>query len=150
MDLILDNLALTLMITGVVLLITEVVIIGFATFVLFFLGLSLILTGISMQVGILPESVKAAFWANTVLASFLAALFWKPLKNMQKPNDNAKGPINTYDHQFVLEEDVDIHGNSEHRYSGVMWKLKSQSPLTKGTFVKVVKTEVGVLWVEEA
>jgi membrane protein implicated in regulation of membrane protease activity len=49
---------------------------------------------------------------------------------------------------FVLADDVDSSGGTRHIYSGVPWKLKSQQPISAGTTVKVVKTEVGVMWVE--
>lgn len=149
MSIFLDNLAVTLMIAGVVLLITEILIIGFSTLVLFFLGLSFIITGISMEFGLLPETLKTSLWSNVILTGLFAAVFWKPLKNLQKTNKDARAPVNTFDHQFVLDDDVDVQGKVEHQYSGVTWKLKSQKPIEKGIYVTVVKTEVGVLWVEK-
>ena len=49
---------------------------------------------------------------------------------------------------FVLDDDLNSDNVVTHQYSGIEWKIKSNTPLEKGTQVKVVKKEVGVLWVE--
>lgn len=144
----LDNLAQNLMILGVVLLIIEVALLGFATFILLFVGLSLLITGFSMQFGFLDATVTTALWSNVVITCILAVGLWQPLKRLQANSDNKQVTSDFADDLvFILDEDVDNNGNSHYTYSGVQWRLKSEVPLAKGTSVKVVKKEVGVMWV---
>lgn len=149
MDFIAQNLSESLIIAGIVLLIIEVAILGFATFVLFFMGCSMVITGVLMLLGVLDATYLSAFWSNAILTSILAALLWKPLKNSQQSSDTEKETATTIEHEFVLENDVDSQGLTHHKYSGIKWKVKSQLPLTKGTMVKVVKADVGALWVDK-
>lgn len=147
MDYIAQNLSESLIIAGIALLIIEVAILGFATFVLFFMGCSMIITGVLMLIGVLDATYITAFWSNALVTAILAALLWKPLKKSQQNSDADKETPTTIDHQFVLEDDADAQGLTHHQYSGIQWKVKSQQPLTKGTLVKVVRAEVGALWV---
>lgn len=148
MDFIAQHLSESLIVTGIALLIIEVAILGFATFVLFFMGCSMVITGLLMQFDVLAATYISAFWSNAIVTGILAALLWKPLKNSQQSAGQSKETTNTLDHQFVLEEDADAQGLTLHQYSGIKWKVKSQQPLPKGTMVKVVKADVGALWVE--
>ena len=149
MDYIAQNLSQSLIIAGIALLIIEVAILGFATFVLFFMGCSMVITGVLMLAGVLDDTYITALWSNAIVTSALAALLWKPLKNSQQSSGASKETPTTIDHQFMLEEDCDGKGLTQHKYSGIQWKVKSQQPITKGTLVKVVKVDVGALWVEE-
>jgi len=148
MDFIAQNLSESLIIAGIALLIIEVAILGFATFVLFFMGCSMVITGVLMLIGALDATYVTAFWSNAIVTGILAALLWKPLKKSQQNSGKDKETATTINHQFVLENDSDSQGLSHHQYSGIQWKVKSQQPITKGTLVKVVKADVGALWVE--
>lgn len=149
MELIQHNLPETLMVLGIAALIIETVVLGFSTFVLLFLGASLLITGLVMSVGILPETWLAALWSNALVTSLLAIALWKPLRTMQNKVETTEVDNDFGKQQFVLEDEVDIQGKTAYTYSGVKWKLKSQQPISAGTLVNVVKTEVGVMWVEE-
>ena len=144
----LENIAEILMILGIAALIIEVAVLGFSTFVLFFLGISLLLTGIAMNFGLLEATLMTALWSNTLLTGVLAVSLWKPLSRMQNKVGSKEVDNDFAADTFVLESDVDMQGKTTRAYSGVQWKLKSQQPIPSGTVVKVVKTEVGVMWVE--
>ncbi|MAD44726.1 MAG: activity regulator of membrane protease YbbK [Oceanospirillaceae bacterium] len=148
MDPILNNLPESLMVAGIAALIIEVAVLGLSTFVLLFLGASLLITGLAMTFGILPETGTTALWSNAILTAFLAVVLWKPLKNMQ--NQVQKSTINSdfARGSFILEEDVDQTGEATRLYSGIRWKLKSEQPISKGTRVQVVKSDVGIMWVK--
>jgi membrane protein implicated in regulation of membrane protease activity len=149
MDLVLfHDLSNILLIAGIAILIIEAVILGFSTFVLLFLGLSLVLTGVGMKAGILDATYVTALWSNSLVTSVLAFTLWKPLRNMQSKVEVQDIESDFAQETFVLADDVDSSGGARHIYSGVPWKLKSQQPIKAGTTVKVVKTEVGVMWVE--
>ena len=148
MDSIVDNIAQTLVIAGIVALIIEVVILGFATFVLLFLGLSLVLSGSMMYAELITPSWLNALWVNAVLTFLLALLLWKPLKRMQNNVESSDVKSDFAEIEFALSDDVNQNSTVHYAYSGIQWQLKSQSPITKGTMVKVIKKEVGVLWIE--
>jgi len=148
MEFLLQNLAESLMVLGAIALIIEVAVLGFSTFVLFFFGLSLLITGGLMTAGMLPASGSAAFWSNAVLTALLSLALWKPLKTAQSKTDEKQVKTDFADHSFVLESDVDIKGEALYQYSGISWKLKSLQPLEKGTHVYISRMEVGVLWVD--
>ncbi len=147
MEFITNNLAQTLMILGVLALIIEVAVLGMSTFILLFLGISLFATGLMMNFALLEDSLTTALWSNTLVTAACAVLLWKPLKRMQDNVDNKEVKSDFAELDFVLTSDVDELGVSTYSYSGVSWKLKSQQPLSAGTHVKVVKKEVGVMWV---
>ena len=144
-----EYLSESLIALGIALLVIEVAILGFATFVLLFMGLSLVLTGVLMMVGVLDATYLTALWSNAIVTAILAGLLWKPLKQSQNKITGDKTITNTMEHEFVLEADADSQSQGTHKYSGIQWKVKSQQPINQGTLVKVVKADVGVLWVEE-
>ena len=142
-----DNFATLLVVLGVALLVIEVGVFGFSLFILFFVGLACILTGILMAVGIMPESLISAFGSVAVLSLALAFSLWNTLKRMQDSggNKNIKGEF--IGHSFMLATAVSATQVSLHRMSGVDWKVKSGVPIAAGTMVEVVKIEVGELTV---
>ncbi len=150
MDFLLQNLAESLMVLGILALIIEVAVLGFSTFVLFFFGLSLLITGGLMTLDVLSANASTAFWSNAILTALLSLSLWQPLKKMQSQTDDKQVKHDFADHSFVLESDVDSKGESLYQYSGINWKLKSEQPIEKGTLVRITHMEVGVLWVEAA
>lgn len=138
-----------LIVAGVATLIVEVAILGFATFIFTFVGLALLVSGLAMSFGWLEASVTSALWSVLVLTLGFAIALWKPLKQWQ--NKPVSEPVSSDFAQlsFVLTEPVDKDSEQVfYAYSGVQWKLKSEQSLSKGQRVKVVKTDVGVMWIE--
>lgn len=148
MTLITNNLPEALMILGVLALIIEVAVLGMSTFILLFLGMSLFTSGLMMNFNLLDDSLTTALWSNTLITAGFALFLWKPLKRMQNNVDKKGVQSDFAELDFVLADDVDENGLTMHLYSGISWKLKSTQPLSAGTHVKVVKKEVGTMWVE--
>ncbi|NNE37814.1 MAG: NfeD family protein, partial [Gammaproteobacteria bacterium] len=46
-------------------------------------------------------------------------------------------------YSFVLETDISPREHGNHKYSGIEWKVKSDEPISAGTEVEVVRTDVG-------
>ncbi len=137
-----------LMITGgILLLIIEVVVLGFATFILFFLGLALVFTGALAWMGVMPVSWPVLILVSGTLTAVLAGVLWRPLLRLQSHTDDKRTKSDFEGYRFVLVVDVNKDGRQKHRYSGIEWRLKSEAPLVAGCEVEVVKAEVGVLWV---
>lgn len=147
MELIAQNLPEALLVAGIAALIVEVALLGFSTFILFFFGLSLLLSGLAMLLGLLPETLTAALWFNAILTAVLALSLWQPLRRMQNQREQRTLDSDFARQTLVLEDDVDAQGKTGYRYSGVQWQLKSEQPISKGTLVEVVRADVGVLWV---
>ena len=144
-----EHMAQVLIVIGLVLMIIEVAIIGFATFVLFFVGIASVATGMLMMLNIVPETWAVAAAVTGVLTLLIAAVLWAPLKKLQTQQDDRRVNHDFNDHEFILDNDVDHQGLTEYAYSGIVWRLKSESPISAGTRVHIVRSEVGVLWVTE-
>ena len=145
----LEYLAQGFIILGIILITVEVLVLGLSTFVLLFAGVAMILSGSLMVFELIETSWIWAFSSTTAITFLLSVLFWRPLKAMQNKVEASESKTEFSDKEFVLEQDVDIKGESQYQYSGIMWQLKSQHEISKGTLVKVDKIEVGVLWVSE-
>lgn len=141
-----------LIIAALLILAIEVIMLGMGTFFLLFIGVGLLVSGLIMLMGIIPETVPAAMWSVGVLTLLSTAILWHPLKKLQSkeaaaPTGNA-GDF-AADVAFELTGDTDFNGGSTYKYSGIEWKIKSDTALPKGTRVQVVKKDVGVFWVEK-
>lgn len=139
-----DNLATLLIILGIALLAVEVGIFGFSLFLLFFVGMACIVTGL-MMLFIIPQTLTWGLVMVAVLSLGFAFLLWKPLRKMQNSGGNATVKGDFIGHSFVLDRDLAVDGHGKHRMSGVDWKIRSEVPLKAGTHVQVVKVDVGEL-----
>jgi inner membrane protein len=139
------NLSILLIIVGIALLAVEVGVFGFTVFLLFFVGLACIVTGIMMQL-LIPQTMAWGLGMVAVLSVVFAAVLWKPLKKMQNSSGNNTAVTNDLiGHGFVLERDIAPGTHAKHRMSGVEWKVRSDTPLKAGTHVQVVRVDVGEL-----
>lgn len=132
---------------GIVLLAIEILVLGFATFILFFLGVSLVITGALAWLGILPVTWPSLLLANALLTAILAGMLWRPLLKLQAKTEHTQTKSDFDGHRFFAPAEIDRAGTARYRYSGIEWSLKSEEAITEGTEVEVVKAEVGALWV---
>ncbi len=142
-----DNFYTLLIVLGFALLALEVAVFGFAVFILFLIGLACIVSGLLIGIGVLPDSVAAAFAAVAFFSVVFAVTLWKPLKKMQNTGITNEVKGDFIGHSFVLAGPVSPTQYSQHRLSGVDWKVRADVPLAAGTLVQVVKVEVGELTV---
>jgi len=148
MEYILTHLPQTLVVLGLIFLVIEVLVLGFSTFVLLFVGVGTIITGLLMALGFLPETLVNALLATAVISSLVALVSWKPMKRMQNSVEAHQVENGMVGEKFTLEEDLHLGKTVSHRYSGIDWEVKSKQALTAGTEVKIVNMQVGVLTVE--
>ena len=139
-----DNLATLLLIIGIALLAIEVGVFGFSVFLLFFVGLACIVTGVMMWI-LIPETLPWGLGMVAVLSVTFAAVLWGPLRRMQNTGGKSDVTNDLVGHSFVLERDLAPGMHGKHRMSGVEWKLRSDVALKAGTPVQVVKVDVGEL-----
>jgi membrane protein implicated in regulation of membrane protease activity len=142
-----ENFATLLIVLGFALLVVEVVFLGLGVLVLCFIGLACIVTGALHGLGILPDTLIAAFGSVAFFSVLFAALLWKPLKKIQNTGITKEVKGDFIGHSFMLEHPVSTTEFSRHRMSGVDWKVRSETPLPAGIMVEVVKADVGVLTV---
>ena len=136
-----------LFILGIGLLVIEIVFLGFATFVLFFVGLAMLVTGALMAMGVLPEGINIAVIAVSLLSIAAAIVLWKPLKNIQSPTEEENIEVGFVGHRFQLDADIAPDQPGSYAYSGIVWVVVSDRAIAKATSVKVVQADVGQLTV---
>ena len=133
---------------GVALLVVEIAFLGFATFVLLFVGLAMLATGGLMTFELLPQTINSAVITVSLLSIGSAVLLWNPLKKIQSPSKDTNVEVGLVGHRFQLEKGISPVAPGEHVYSGIKWKVVSDQTIAKAAYVKVVKADVGQLTVE--
>ena len=149
MEYIFLHLPQALVVLGLILLAIEVLVLGFSTFVLFFVGLGTIITGILMALGILPTSMLNALLATAVISTIVALISWQPMKRLQNKGEIHQVKNGMIGEKFTLPEDLAVGKTITHRYSGINWQVKANESLTAGTEVKITEMQVGLLTVEQ-
>ncbi|WP_325895014.1 NfeD family protein [Grimontia sp. NTOU-MAR1] len=148
------NLAESTIIIGLVLLIIEVWLLGLSTIVLLALGVSAIITGSLVWVGIFPETLTSVIAGSGIGAGVLTAILWRPLKRSQKsPRPEYNIHSDFIGLVFELEEPLDADHPVTVKYSGVSWKLVLGSIhrneiVPAGGSVRVIAVDVGKFMVE--
>lgn len=138
-----DNLAQSLIGLGLLLLAIEVLILGFATFVLFFVGLGALISGILIYLQIVPASLTAALLSVAISTALLTLTLWRPLKNLQGKVETKKVSNDLIGHRFITTEHISGEHQPLYHYSGINWRLISKQPIAPGTEVEVVEVAVG-------
>lgn len=150
MDWIYANVTTVLAVTGLLLLIIEVAVLGFATFVLFFVGLAALITAAIFYTGALEATYINAFFSCAVLTALIALVLYKPLKQMQQQVEKktVNGDFNGL--RFRLNEAIAPEAPGTHKYSGITWSVQCDTAIAAGTEVEVTNAEVGIFHVRPA
>ena len=141
---------------GFLLLASEVLVFGFTTIILLFAGIGALVTGLSMSVGILPETWIAGVSCFGISTGIASVLLWKQLSKMQNNNVPAQSQSSDFiGYEFVLQQDISAANPGQHRYSGVDWKVELDSSadvdsLSAGQRVVVVSLDAGIFRVKSA
>jgi len=136
-----------LFILGIGLLVIEIIFLGFATFVLFFVGLAMLIVGALMSLGVLPVGVNIAIFAVSLLSIAGAVVLWKPLKAIQSPKEATNIEVGFVGHRFQVQTDISPDLPGTYTYSGIAWTVISDTAINRLTQVKVIKADVGQLTV---
>ena len=78
---------------GITLLILEVAFFGIATFVLFFIGLAMLVVAGLMGIEIIPGDPQTAIIAVSIVTLLSAAALWRPLRRLQSGTTNANNEV---------------------------------------------------------
>lgn len=148
MEYILENLAQSYIVLGLLLLTVEVTVFGFSTFVLFFVGIACMITGALMMLGLVGETVLSSLLVTAVLSAVIAIVSWRPMKNFQNKVEVTTVDNDMVGHSFFLSEDLIVGKTITHRYSGIDWQLQAKEDLVLGTEVSIIEVKVGRLIVE--
>lgn len=148
------NLAEATIIIGLILLIVEVWLLGLSTIVLLALGVSAVVTGGLVWLGILPDTLTVVIAGSGIGAGVLTAILWRPLKKSQK---GVRREYNIHSDliglHFELDQELDANNPAIVKYSGVNWKLvlgaaHREAVVPAGASVKVIAVDVGRFTVE--
>lgn len=141
---------------GFAILIIEIMFLGLATGVLLFAGLGALLTGLMMQIGILPENWLTGFSSFGISSGVVTILLWRPLKRLQgartPDKDRSSDLIGL---EFVLNQTIDTQTPGKTRYSGIEWRVEVSPEselhaIAAGEVVIVTSVDVGVFRVKPA
>ena len=147
MDSFSDFLPTILVFIGLGLLAIEVAVLGFAVMLLFFIGVGCLAAGLIMMTGLIASTLSSALLWSGLLSLVSAAALWKPLKKLQDGGERTPVTSDLIGNCFVLDTEITDTSTAEVRYSGVTWKVKSDTSLPAGTEVEIVATRVGELTV---
>ena len=142
------NIPQILLIVGILLLVAEIIFFGFATFVLFFVGIAMLIVGAAMTIGLLPTDLMTAIFSVSILALVSAAVLWKYLKRLQSTKWNKKIEVGLVGYEFKLDVDISPNKSVKHFYSGIEWDVISEDKIKKNTPLRVIQVEVGKLTVK--
>ncbi|MFC1589711.1 NfeD family protein [Pseudomonadota bacterium] len=140
--------------TGFLLLASEVLVFGFSTIIFLFAGIGALVTGLLMSAGVLPETWIAGVSSFGISTGIVSVLLWKPMSKMQDDNVSAQShSSDLIGYEFVLQDDVSLMTTSNHRYSGVDWKVELDAnagvgELAAGQRVAVVSVDAGIFRVK--
>ena len=137
-----------LLIVGILLLVAEIIFFGFATFVLFFVGIAMLIVGAAMTIGLLPTDLMTAIFSVSILAIVSAAVLWKYLKRLQSTKWNKKIEVGLVGYEFKLDVDISPDKSVKHFYSGIEWDVISEDKIKKNIPLRVIQVEVGKLTVK--
>lgn len=145
-----DYLPTLLIFAGLAMLAIEVGVLGFSIMILFFIGLGCLATGLLMLINVIPQTLSAALLGSGLLSLAAAVGLWKPLKNLQNTTESKSVTSDLIGYTFELDTDVSPSSPGQVKFSGIIWKVISDSDIKAGTEVEVRHTAVGVLTVERA
>lgn len=145
-----DHLPQVLIFLGLGILALEVIVFGLSTFVLFFVGLGALFTGLLMLIGVLPPTTIAALASVGITSGVLAVALWKPLKNFQNQVEHNPVSSDLIGSTFSLSENLSPGASVNQSYSGISWRIFADEEIEAGTEVKVTQVKVGELKVERA
>ncbi len=150
MEFVTNNAGELLITLGLVLLIIEAALLGFSTFILTFVGLATVVTGILVYAGSLPVQLMPILLTTAICTTVFALILWKPLKRFQNRQDTHNVKNDFIGMEFVITEGIDAGTSTTHKMSGVQWQVRSNATIPAGASVAVTATEVGILWVKPA
>lgn len=135
---------------GITLLVLEVAFFGIATFVLFFIGLAMLVVAGLMGIEIIPGDPQTAIIAVSIVTLLSAAALWRPLRRLQSGTTNANNEVGFFGHRFQLEMDISPDKPGQYFYSGISWIIQANELIEKKTLVQVIHADVGIFRVKIA
>jgi membrane protein implicated in regulation of membrane protease activity len=148
MNWIMNNLAETLFLVGLLLLIIEVTVLSFSTIILFMIGASFILTALLVYGGVVDENLLNAIFSVAILTVVLSVGLWKTFKRLQNQQDDKPVTSDLVGLVFVLPDAVGPDKTVSYEYSGITWQVQADVDIAAKTKVVVTAVAVGTLTVK--
>lgn len=110
-------------------------------------GIASMLTAAAMHFGLLSTDINHALALDAGLSIILAILLWKPIRATIKAPAEPTSSSDLIGTELFLGKDF-TPDNPLVEYSGIQWNVRSDDQqLNPGDRVRVVRAEVGTLWV---
>ncbi len=142
------------MFVGFALIVLELWVLGFTSGVALFGAVGALLTGLLMQLGVLPQTWLVGIAGFGLLSAVSAAVLWRPLMWLQRDHKPPQRDLSSdlIGYRFQLGERIDGTTNSTTKYSGIAWQVQLDPAhggivLDAGSWVEVAAVDVGVFWV---
>ena len=148
MNWIMNNLAETLFLVGLLFLIIEVTVLSFSTIILFMIGASFILTALLVYGGVVDENLLNAIFSVAILTVVLSVGLWKTFKRLQNQQDDTPVTSDLVGLVFVLPDAVGPDKTVSYEYSGITWQVQADVDIAAKTKVVVTAVAVGTLTVK--
>ncbi|MET1219606.1 MAG: NfeD family protein [Glaciecola sp.] len=148
MNWIMNNLAETLFLVGLLFLIIEVTVLSFSTIILFMIGASFILTALLVYGGVVDENLLNAIFSVAILTVVLSVGLWKTFKRLQNQQDDKPVTSDLVGLVFVLPDAVGPDKTVSYEYSGITWQVQADVDIAAKTKVVVTAVAVGTLTVK--
>ncbi|NMH60711.1 NfeD family protein [Alteromonas ponticola] len=127
---------------GLALILVDVLILGAGTIILTVAGVSLLVMAGLLYAEVI-QTWDIALLTFAVILAVLSFVLWKPLKNFTKNTSKKKAKTDYHGIKFDLPADLHKDSYLDYRYSGITWKLYSDSDIAAGSKVKVIDVSVG-------
>ena len=109
----------------------------------FSFGIGLLVTAAFVKfslIGIDYISIGVCSFVATVIFFFV---FRPPYRNLRSVVDPTRAASDLVGYRFLLVNDLSNEQKAIHHYSGIAWRLRSKDTIKAGTWVEVVRAEVG-------
>ncbi|WP_100643577.1 NfeD family protein [Alteromonas facilis] len=138
-----EDLVFACFIAGVLLIGLEWLIYRFNSLVCFSFGLGFVSAGGFAYFQVIPlgwASMLACMFVTTV---FFLVAFRPSFKNLRSNLDGTRSARDLIGYRFLLVNDVSSAQKSVHHYSGRAWRLRSKDSIKAGTWVEVIRADLG-------
>lgn len=112
---------------------------------LFFLsfGVGLLVTAAFIKLSLITADYTAIGICSFVATVLFFYLFRPPYRNLRSVVDPTRAASDLVGYRFLLVNDLSTEQKAIHHYSGIAWRLRSKDAIKAGTWVEVVRADVG-------
>ncbi|MDM7859081.1 NfeD family protein [Alteromonas sp. ASW11-36] len=138
-----DNLIATLVWGGLALILLEMLLFRFNSLILFSFGMGGFVSGILADWSLLANETHYIGICMLLTTAFSLLIFRPAFKDLRASVDPTRAASDLVGYRFLLVDDVSDKHKAVHHYSGIAWRLRSKDAIKAGTWVEVVRADLG-------